>query len=69
MGVEPKIWENPQIIPCLIRFSIIFTIHFGGFKNHPPIFGGKIHPYQATRLQIIMGVRIKGSPLEPILWR
>ena len=27
---------SPQIIPCLIGFSIIFTIHFGGF---PPIFG------------------------------
>ena len=28
MGVNPKIWETPQII-ILIGFSIIFTIHFG----------------------------------------
>ena len=36
MGVEPKIWETPQIIHLFIGFSIIFTIHFGGFT---PIFG------------------------------
>ena len=31
LGVEPKIvfFFTPQIIPCLIGFSIIFTIHFG----------------------------------------
>ncbi len=29
MGVEPKIWENPQIIHLFIGSSIIFTIHFG----------------------------------------
>ena len=29
MGVNPKIWENPQIIHLFIGFSIIFTIHFG----------------------------------------
>ena len=35
MGVEPKIvGVSPQIIPFLIGFSIIFTIHFGG----PPLF-------------------------------
>ena len=31
MGVEPKIGVfTPQIIHLFIRFSIIFTIHFGG---------------------------------------
>ena len=30
MGVEPKIWENPQIIPFVHRvFHEINTIHFG----------------------------------------
>ena len=29
-GCFRKWWENtPQIIPCLVEFSIIFTIHFG----------------------------------------
>ena len=37
MGVEPKIGVfTPQIIHLFIGFSIIFTIHFGGFT---PIFG------------------------------
>ena len=32
MGVEPKIGgKPPQIIHLFIGFSIIFTIHFGGF--------------------------------------
>ena len=31
-----KYWVSPQIIPFLIGFSIMFTIHFGGFT---PIFG------------------------------
>ena len=34
MGVNPKIWENPQIIHLFIGLFIIFTIHFGG----PPLF-------------------------------
>ena len=37
VGVEPKIMgKTPQIIHLFIGFSIIFTIHSGGF---PPIFG------------------------------
>ena len=36
MGVNPKIGGNPPKSSILIGFSIIFTIHFGGF---PPIFG------------------------------
>ena len=35
MGVSKNSWFSPQIIPCLIRLSIIFTIHFGGFS---PLF-------------------------------
>ena len=34
--VFPKIWGKPAKSSILIGFSIIFTIHFGGF---PPIFG------------------------------
>ncbi len=29
MGVSKNNGKTPQIIPCLIGFSIIFTIHFG----------------------------------------
>ncbi len=29
MGINPKIWANPQIIHLFIGFSIMFTIHFG----------------------------------------
>ena len=36
MGAEPKIMGKPPKSSILIGFSIIFTIHFGGF---PPIFG------------------------------
>ena len=36
MGVSKNRGFSPQIIPCLIGFSIIFTIHFQG---KPPIFG------------------------------
>ena len=36
MGVSKNRGKTPQIIPCLIGVSIIFTIHFGGFT---PIFG------------------------------
>ena len=36
MDVSKNRGFSPQIIPCLIGFSLIFTIHFGGF---PPIFG------------------------------
>ena len=35
-GCFLKEWENPQIIQFNRRFSIFFTIHFGG---NPPIFG------------------------------
>ena len=48
------IWMFPEIVgflpnhPILIRFSIIFTIHFGGF---PPIFGFT-HPYGSTSLAL-----------------
>ena len=35
-GVEPKIVVKPPKSSILIGFSIIFTIHFGGF---PHIFG------------------------------
>ena len=38
--VFPKNRGYPQIIPCLIGFSIIFTIHFGG----KPLFLVQ-HPY------------------------
>ena len=44
MGVEPKIGGKPPKSWILIGFSIIFTIHFGGF---PPIFWK--HPYQQNR--------------------
>ncbi len=41
--VFPKIGVGPPNHPTLIGFSIIFTIHFGGF---PPIFGlTPIAPY------------------------
>ncbi len=37
VGVNQKIWENPpKSWISILWFSIIFTIHFGGF---PPIFG------------------------------
>ena len=37
VGVEPKIGvKTTQIIHLFIGFSMIFTIHFGGFA---PIFG------------------------------
>ena len=38
MGVEPKIWENPQIIHLFIMgFPLLETIHFGYhyFWKHP----------------------------------
>ena len=38
MGVSKNRGKTPQIIPCLMGVSIIFTIHFGG--NGPtPFFG------------------------------
>ena len=48
-----SIWVFPKIVvppnhPIVIGFSIIFTIHFGGF---PPIFGN-IH------LKFCFGVRV-----------
>ena len=41
-GCQPKNrGKTPQIIHLFIGFSIIFTIHFGGF---PPIFGNTNFP-------------------------
>ena len=37
LGVSENNGFSPQIIPCLIGFSMIFTIHFWG--ENPPIFG------------------------------
>ncbi len=55
-GCQPKNnGKTPQIIPCLIGFSIIFTIHFGVF---PPIFGNI--PISTIRI-----FRLWNSPFRP----
>ena len=44
MGVSKNRGKTPQIIPCLIGVSLIFTIHFGGKTPQiiPCLIGGSL---------------------------
>ena len=54
----PKIVGQRFIIPCLIGFSIIFTIHFGGpplFWKHPICFGNHLSfspPFSSHKIHV-----------------
>ena len=72
MGVSKNMGKPPNH-PILIAFSIIFTIHFGGF---PPIFGNThIHHKKNTKTAtvnrpwlnppILQGPRYFGPTVQP----
>ena len=54
MGVSWNGGFFPQIIPCFIGFSIIFTIHFGVFppklKETPISYIPSIHPFSGANV-------------------
>ena len=70
LGVEPKIGggKTPQIIHLLIGFSIIFTIHFGGF---PTIFGNthlnyiELYKNSVSLLKLRLGLKKRNNFLDP----